>query len=245
MQLTGKIKLYNVARRCGYIDVEGYGDILFLLQDLPTGYIPPRIGETLIFVLYQQQEKYIAGEIERPEVEPQKGLKEKFKALKHQALMYFYLQPSAKKKQIIIALLSSFILILALLFYWGYQSYKTYQYEKAQQFSLAQQQLIEQQRAELGELPEQILSEQGRRNIDGNIYGEVRDRSEMTTIKIDRMNGQLPVSTGKFKCDGRTQCSEMRSYEEALYFQRHCRGTKLDGNGNGIPCENDTRWVKP
>ncbi|KGT48259.1 excalibur calcium-binding domain-containing protein [Acinetobacter sp. HR7] len=36
----------------------------------------------------------------------------------------------------------------------------------------------------------------------------------------------------------------MRSYEEALYFQRHCRGTRLDNNGNGVPCENDIRWLK-
>lgn len=244
MQLTGEIKLYNLSRRCGYLQVEGYPDILFNLEDVPTGYITPRVGEKFTFVLYEQEGKYIAQEIERLEVQPEKGFKPKVKLLKHRALMYFYAQSDAKQKQILISLISGFILVFGLLFYSGYQSYKSYQYNKAQQLMLEQQKLIEQQGAELGALSEAVLSEQGRRNIDAHIYGEVRDRSEMTTMKIDRMNGQLPVSMGKFKCDGRTQCSEMRSYEEAVYFQRHCKGTKLDGNGNGQPCENDPRWLK-
>ena len=40
-----------------------------------------------------------------------------------------------------------------------------------------------------------------------------------------------------FKCDGRTHCSQMRSCSEAMYFLQHCPGTKMDGNGDGEPCE--------
>jgi cold shock CspA family protein len=40
-----------------------------------------------------------------------------------------------------------------------------------------------------------------------------------------------------FSCDGRTRCSQMTSCEEATYFLRHCPGTKMDGDGDGIPCE--------
>jgi hypothetical protein len=40
-----------------------------------------------------------------------------------------------------------------------------------------------------------------------------------------------------FSCDGRTRCREMRSCEEALYFLQKCPGTKLDGDQDGIPCE--------
>ncbi|QOW20450.1 cold shock domain-containing protein [Lysobacter ciconiae] len=40
-----------------------------------------------------------------------------------------------------------------------------------------------------------------------------------------------------YKCDGRTMCSEMRSCSEATYFLEHCPNTKMDGNGDGVPCE--------
>lgn len=40
-----------------------------------------------------------------------------------------------------------------------------------------------------------------------------------------------------FNCDGRIQCSQMRSCEEAITFLRHCSGTEMDGDGDGIPCE--------
>jgi hypothetical protein len=42
---------------------------------------------------------------------------------------------------------------------------------------------------------------------------------------------------GSFTCDGRTHCSQMTSCEEATYFIRHCPGTKMDGDRDGIPCE--------
>ncbi len=40
-----------------------------------------------------------------------------------------------------------------------------------------------------------------------------------------------------FKCDGRTTCSQMTSCAEAPYFLQHCPNTKMDGNGDGEPCE--------
>jgi Excalibur calcium-binding domain len=42
----------------------------------------------------------------------------------------------------------------------------------------------------------------------------------------------------EFHCDGRTRCSEMTSCDEARYFLRNCPGVKMDGDGDGIPCEN-------
>ncbi|KDC51033.1 hypothetical protein TW82_07880 [Pseudoalteromonas fuliginea] len=40
-----------------------------------------------------------------------------------------------------------------------------------------------------------------------------------------------------YQCDGRQHCSQMTSYEEAKYFIRYCPNTKMDGDGDGIPCE--------
>ena len=40
-----------------------------------------------------------------------------------------------------------------------------------------------------------------------------------------------------FSCDGRTHCSQMTSCAEATYFLQHCPNTRMDGNGDGVPCE--------
>jgi cold shock CspA family protein len=42
---------------------------------------------------------------------------------------------------------------------------------------------------------------------------------------------------GGHSCDGRTMCSQMHSCEEATYFIRNCPNTKMDGNNDGVPCE--------
>lgn len=40
-----------------------------------------------------------------------------------------------------------------------------------------------------------------------------------------------------YRCDGRTHCSQMRSCDEAKYFLAHCPGVKMDGDHDGLPCE--------
>lgn len=41
----------------------------------------------------------------------------------------------------------------------------------------------------------------------------------------------------KAKCDGRTHCSQMTSCTEATYFLKNCPGAQMDGNFDGVPCE--------
>lgn len=43
--------------------------------------------------------------------------------------------------------------------------------------------------------------------------------------------------TAAFRCDGRTHCSEMTSCAEATFFLRNCPNVKMDGDGDGVPCE--------
>jgi len=50
----------------------------------------------------------------------------------------------------------------------------------------------------------------------------------------------LPEQDGggvDFRCDGRTHCSQMRSCAEATFFLRNCPGVLMDGNHDGVPCE--------
>jgi hypothetical protein len=43
--------------------------------------------------------------------------------------------------------------------------------------------------------------------------------------------------SSQFHCDGRTHCSQMTSCEEATWFLENCPGVKMDGEGDGVPCE--------
>jgi hypothetical protein len=47
----------------------------------------------------------------------------------------------------------------------------------------------------------------------------------------------VEAKTPRFKCDGRTYCSQMTSCEEATFFLQNCPGVKMDGGGDGVPCE--------
>ena len=41
----------------------------------------------------------------------------------------------------------------------------------------------------------------------------------------------------KYKCEGKIHCSQMTSCEEAMFYLNNCPGVKIDGDGDGIPCE--------
>lgn len=49
-------------------------------------------------------------------------------------------------------------------------------------------------------------------------------------------------SATSFRCDGRQHCSQMTSRAEAEFFLKNCPNTKMDGDHDGIPCENDSRF---
>lgn len=46
-----------------------------------------------------------------------------------------------------------------------------------------------------------------------------------------------PKPTQHFQCQGKIHCSQMTSYEEAEFYLQNCPGTKMDGDNDGIPCE--------
>jgi cold shock CspA family protein len=48
--------------------------------------------------------------------------------------------------------------------------------------------------------------------------------------------GNQAVSSG-FRCDGRTHCSQMTSCAEATFFLQNCPNVEMDGNHDGVPCE--------
>lgn len=67
-------------------------------------------------------------------------------------------------------------------------------------------------------------------------YKQLQQRSHVETHEVFESAASVGAD-GNFQCDGRTYCSQMTSCAEATYFLRHCPGTKMDGNNDGVPCE--------
>jgi hypothetical protein len=53
---------------------------------------------------------------------------------------------------------------------------------------------------------------------------------------------QIDQAHSTFVCDGREYCSQMNSRAEAEFFIKNCPNTKMDGDRDGEPCENDSRF---
>jgi len=69
-----------------------------------------------------------------------------------------------------------------------------------------------------------------------------RGSATATSVSAPLDATQSPAPAPVFRCDGRQHCSQMTSRAEAEYFVRHCPDTKMDGDRDGVPCENDSRF---
>lgn len=67
--------------------------------------------------------------------------------------------------------------------------------------------------------------------------GEQQRRAAATPLTPDKMSPAAANPSNGFHCDGRQHCSQMKSCDEAKYFLVNCPGVKMDGDKNGIPCE--------
>lgn len=46
-----------------------------------------------------------------------------------------------------------------------------------------------------------------------------------------------PPALTHYRCDGRQHCSQMTSCAEATFFLKNCPDVKMDGDRDGVPCE--------
>lgn len=70
------------------------------------------------------------------------------------------------------------------------------------------------------------------------VYNKVsKEKSFIYQVKTPTAETQPVEQTEQFQCQGKVWCSQMSSYEEAIFYLRNCPGTKMDGDGDGIPCE--------
>ncbi|MDP3282085.1 MAG: cold shock domain-containing protein [Nitrosomonas sp.] len=66
-------------------------------------------------------------------------------------------------------------------------------------------------------------------------YSHYSGRAAPQAVVAASSNDQSVSSS--FRCDDRTHCSQMTSCTEATYFLRNCPNVQMDGNNDGVPCE--------
>ena len=69
------------------------------------------------------------------------------------------------------------------------------------------------------------------------IFNKLSNRNSHRIKQIAETEALPLESTQHFQCEGKVYCSEMSSYEEALFYLNNCPGTKMDGDNDGEPCE--------
>ena len=68
-------------------------------------------------------------------------------------------------------------------------------------------------------------------------YSEYSRRASGPALSAVETQATEQSASASFQCDGRTFCSQMSSCAEAKYFLKNCPNVKMDGNHDGIPCE--------
>ncbi len=61
-----------------------------------------------------------------------------------------------------------------------------------------------------------------------------------TDYPVEQPAAPPPAPPAAYRCDGRVYCSQMTSCDEAMFFLHNCPGVKMDGEGDGVPC--DRQW---
>jgi len=233
----GKIKTYNEDRGFGFIQIEGQSkDLFFHVKDFPNKNIPPKMGEKLKFLIVEDNGKFKANHIIRLDIKQEVPVTQNNDLhgdTETRASLRYEKKKSSTTSKIITISGLVIMVILAVLVYNKYQSYQVQKQQKLEGLMVEQQRIVAEQRAAQGDLPMQGLSEQGRKNLE-NRGAELRSQSNPVNSKTSETTSP---SVSQFKCDGRTRCPQMNSYEEAVFFIRNCSGTKMDGDGDGIPCE--------
>jgi cold shock CspA family protein len=70
------------------------------------------------------------------------------------------------------------------------------------------------------------------------VYNKVsKEKFFIDQVKTPTAETQPVEQTERFQCQGKVWCSQMSSYEEAIFYLRNCPGTKMDGDDDGSPCE--------
>ena len=247
----GVIKNYNSDRGFGFIRPEDGGkDIFFHIKDFPTGYVP-KVQERVSYWVEQKGDILAAKNItlidvpkaempafqdwqvqpvapSNPKTAPQHTAQAKAVLRSKSNPNVFSQRPIQTKRQHnrvgrLLGLMLT-VLVVAAIARWGFgylqhqptldQPHQTIEAASANSVNTAQSQLY----AAIQAPPK--ITEPPKADTNAN------------TVR-----NQAQIGVANSKCDGRTHCSQMRSYQEAVWYLNNCPNTQMDGNGDGEPCE--------
>lgn len=226
MFFEGKIKTYHADRGFGFIEIENEADkrdLFFHIKDFPNRKVEPHIGEILKFRILEEFGKRKAVYIVRVDFSE---TEQDAEGIMHQE----YYEHKAKEPRESKGYFAKFVtmiglIIIAVLAFNIYKQYKAYQsnqQNKIEQLTEAHISTTEKIKESLGYLPDIVPLPQ-------------KEERRVKSLQEERQ--KILDANHAYNCDGRTHCSQMRSYNEAVYFLRNCPGVKMGGNNDGIPCE--------
>jgi hypothetical protein len=231
-----------------YHDDKGYGLLLdhhsaqtvaFYIADFPKEGGQPKKGETIKYVVINDKGTIKAHQIIRLDVAMSNDLKNKKVDIDKQKNILRRSQHEGRK----FGFVSIVILVMVFGFVyfsfaaWNqYQSYQDEQQAKFALFEQQQKQVIEQQRKDVGHVKPVKFSEKSEDALHGK-NDSMRTQSPTVESTVPITSAANASHTSAYRCDGRTHCSQMSSYEEAVFFIRNCPNTQMDGDHDGIPCE--------
>lgn len=70
-----------------------------------------------------------------------------------------------------------------------------------------------------------------------SVYKPALNQVNETGSQAEKARALQDEKPQSYKCEGKTHCNEMTSCEEAKFYLQNCAGTIADGDGDGIPCE--------
>jgi hypothetical protein len=78
------------------------------------------------------------------------------------------------------------------------------------------------------------LAQEGQRSTSPMVQAQTSAKPEASAQEPAKL---LLSPRTSLKCDNRKYCTQMTSCAEAKYFLSNCPNVKMDGDGDGIPCE--------
>ncbi len=77
--------------------------------------------------------------------------------------------------------------------------------------------------------------------VSSDYFGSISDvaigqNNEPESLATSASSQLRPLSSS-YRCNGKQHCSQMRSCEEAVFYLNNCPNTRMDSDGDGVPCE--------
>ncbi|MDR0235654.1 excalibur calcium-binding domain-containing protein [Acinetobacter sp.] len=235
-----------------YHDDKGYGLLLdhhsaqtvaFYAIDFPKEGGKPKKGETIKYVVVNDKGTFKAHQMIRLDVAMSNELKHKKIDIDKQTNILRGGQLDGRKFGFMSVVILVMVFGLVYFSFAAWNQYKSYQDEQHAKFALFEQQqkkIVEQQRQEVGYVKPVKFSEKSENALNGKTEPLNIQRAPAPTTAANAPT-VVASNTSPYRCDGRTHCSQMRSYDEAVFFIRNCPNTQMDGNHDGQPCERQFR----